>query len=92
VYGRALCAGLGPDGFNTGLHLGEGAGGAIGDHIRTRVVPRWEGDTNFMPVVGQTNVIVEAVDDTYERLHEGFAAQSEAESADRDTAVEIAFD
>jgi len=89
---RALDAGLHPDGVNTGMNLGEGAGGSIGDHIHTHIVPRWKGDTNFMPVVGESKVIVEAVDDTYERLHEGFAAQTEAGSSDPDRAVEIGFE
>ena len=96
----ALHDGLGPDGFNMGMNCGDGAGGSIDEHLHTHLVPRWEGDTNFMPVIGETNVIVEAVDDTYERLHEGFAAQpgaivADAESDDRDNteqAVEFAFD
>jgi len=88
---RALDAGLHPDGCSTGMNLGEGAGGSIGDHIHTHIVPRWRGDTNFMPVVGETKVIVEAVDDTYERLHERFADQPEAQSNDPNRAVEIVF-
>jgi len=96
----ALHDGLDPDGLNMGMNSGEGAGGSIDDHLHTHLVPRWEGDTNFMPVIGETNVIVEAVDDTYERLHAGFAAQSgaivdDAEGDDSDTteqAVEFAFD
>jgi len=89
---RALDAGLNPDGCNTGMNLGEGAGGSIGDHIHTHIVPRWKGDTNFMPVVGDSKVIVEAVDDTYRRLHEGFTAQPEAKSDDPERAVEVVFD
>ena len=69
---------FGPDGFNAGLNLGDGAGGSVDDHLHTHVVPRWEGDTNFMPVTSDTKVIVEALDDTYERLHEAFAAQEGA--------------
>ncbi|SFR90502.1 ATP adenylyltransferase [Halomicrobium zhouii] len=87
----ALEAALGPDAFNAGLNLGGGAaGGSIDDHLHTHVVPRWEGDTNFMPVVSDTQVIVEAIADTYERLHEAFAGQDGAVVADEDTAV--AFD
>jgi len=89
---RALKTGLGPDGFNTGMNLGEGAGGSIGDHIHTHIVPRWRGDTNFMPVVGDTNVIVEAVTETYDRLHEGFADQPGATVDGPDQAVEFSFD
>ena len=70
----AMDAAIGPDGVNTGMNLGDAAaGGSIDDHIHTHVVPRWEGDTNFMPVIGETKVIVEAVDRTYEHLHEAFA-------------------
>ena len=71
----ALDAALDPDGFNAGLNLGRGAGGSIGDHLHTHVVPRWEGDTNFMPVVSDTKVIVEAVDETYDRVREVFTEQ-----------------
>ena len=87
----ALHDGLGPDGLNMGVNSGDGAGGSIDDHLHTHIVPRWEGDTHFMPVIGETNVIVEAVDDTYERLHEGFAAQPGAIVDDTETAVAFEF-
>ncbi len=83
----ALEAGLEPDGFNAGLNLGQSAGGSIKDHLHTHVVPRWEGDTNFMPVVGDTTVIVEALEETYDHLHEAFAAQEGATVAGDDRAV-----
>ncbi|MFB6302020.1 MAG: HIT domain-containing protein [Haloferacaceae archaeon] len=76
---RALEAGLGPDGVNAGLNLGgAAAGGSINDHVHEHVVPRWEGDTNFMPVVGDAKVIVEALDRTYDRLADAFAEQAGA--------------
>ena len=75
----ALDTGLSPDGFNAGLNLGQGAGGSIGDHLHTHVVPRWQGDTNFMPVISDTKVIVEAVEETYDRVHEAFAEQEGAD-------------
>jgi len=72
----ALESALDPNGFNAGLNLGgKAAGGSIEDHLHTHVVPRWQGDTNFMPVIGDTQVIVEAVDETYDRLHDAFATQ-----------------
>jgi ATP adenylyltransferase len=70
----ALRASFDPDGFNTGLNLGTGAGGSIDDHLHTHVVPRWEGDTNFMPVTSDTKVIVQALDEAYDELREGFAS------------------
>ena len=78
----ALETALDPDGLNAGLNLGDGAGGSVDDHLHTHVVPRWTGDTNFMPVCADTKVIVEAVDDTYERLHEAFADQPDTTVAD----------
>ncbi|ELY88789.1 HIT family protein [Natrialba taiwanensis] len=83
----ALETGLGPDGFNAGLNLGDGAGGSIDDHLHTHIVPRWQGDTNFMPVISDTNVIVQALEETYDQLHEAFAAQDGARVVDAETAV-----
>jgi ATP adenylyltransferase len=81
---------LEPDGYNVGYNVGSAAaGGSIGDHLHAHVVPRWESDTNFMPVVGDTKVIVEAVTDTYDRLHEAFAAQEGVESRGAEAAVHV---
>jgi ATP adenylyltransferase len=86
----AMDAALGPDGYNVGYNLGGGAaGGSIGDHLHAHVVPRWSGDTNFMPVVSDTKVIVEAVAETYDRLHEAFAAQDGAAREGPDDAVVV---
>lgn len=64
---RTLDAALHPDGFNVGLNQGEAAGGSV-DHLHMHVVPRWAGDTNFMPVVGAVKVLSELPADTAERL------------------------
>ena len=75
---EAFEAGLDPDGVNAGLNLGDASGGSIDDHLHTHMVPRWAGDTNFMPVCADTKVIVEAVEETYETLHAAFAEQKGA--------------
>ena len=87
---EAFDAALGPDGVNAGLNLGDASGGSVDDHLHTHLVPRWAGDTNFMPVCADTKVIVEAVDDTYERLRAAFADQNGA-TVDDGSAVRFEF-
>jgi ATP adenylyltransferase len=60
-----------PTGCNVGMNLGRVAGAGVDDHIHTHVVPRWQGDTNFMPIVSQTKVLSEALQQTYAALVEG---------------------
>jgi len=68
----ALQAALRPDGFNVGINHGS-AGGASVDHLHLHVVPRWGGDTNYMPVVGGTKVLSELLEETGARLRAAFS-------------------
>ncbi len=63
-----------PHGMNVGMNLGRAAGAGIEEHLHWHVVPRWVGDNNFMPVLADQRVVVEALDAAWERLHAGFAA------------------
>jgi ATP adenylyltransferase len=69
----ALRQAMNPVGFNTGLNLGKVAGAGIADHLHLHVVPRWDGDTNFMPLLADTNVIPQALEATRNGLAEALA-------------------
>ena len=57
-----------PQGFNTGMNLGKCAGAGVADHYHLHVIPRWTGDSHFMPIVGETKVMIEDLKTTYDQL------------------------
>ncbi len=65
---RALRAVMRPEGFNLGANIGKVAGAGVKDHVHIHVVPRWGGDTNFMPVLGEVRVIPQALSETYDQV------------------------
>jgi ATP adenylyltransferase len=69
---EALTKMMSPQGFNIGMNLGEVAGAGVKDHLHFHIVPRWNGDTNFMPICGHTRVVSEGLTETWEKLREVF--------------------
>ena len=69
---KAMRQELKPEGFNVGINMGKSAGAGIDDHIHTHLVPRWQGDTNFITVIGDVRVVPEALAETYRKLKEKF--------------------
>lgn len=57
-----------PDGFNVGMNIGKASGAGFADHVHIHIVPRWDSDTNFMPVLSETKIMSEHLNSTYERL------------------------
>ncbi len=69
----ALGRAMHPEGYNLGMNLGTAAGAGIADHLHLHVVPRWNGDTNFMPVLADVKVLPDALENTCRKLRRGMA-------------------
>jgi len=65
---------INPHSLNIGMNLGESSGAGIPEHLHLHVVPRWNGDTNFMPVIGETMVVSVPLEPIYDALRRGFAS------------------
>lgn len=72
---RALKDSMQPQGYNLGINLGRIAGAGIDDHVHLHILPRWRGDTNYMPALASTKVISQALEETYGTLKAAFKAQ-----------------
>jgi ATP adenylyltransferase len=75
----ALRIAMAPDGFNVGANLGSVAGAGIEEHVHLHAVPRWQGDTNFMPVVGNMRVVPQTWAQTYDDIKAALGAQGSLE-------------
>ena len=71
---QALTEVYSPQGFNLGMNIGRMAGAGVADHVHFHILPRWDGDSNFMTVVGETRVVPESLSTTYEKLLPFFAS------------------
>jgi ATP adenylyltransferase len=73
---NALTKVMKPDGFNVGINLGKVAGAGVAEHLHIHVVPRWNGDTNFMPILGQTTVLPQALEEIAANLRAALSEQA----------------
>ena len=71
---KALKISMEPEGFNVGFNLGRSAGAGVIDHLHVHIVPRWQGDTNFMPVLADTGVVPQSLEAVYRLLRDAFSA------------------
>ncbi len=76
---KALQKAISPQGFNVGINIGRAAGAGLVDHLHLHLVPRWQGDTNFMAVLGDVRVIPQALRELTEQLRESWPAESDGQ-------------
>lgn len=86
---RALESAFDPDGFNIGMNIGSAGGASIEDHLHIHVVPRWKRDTTFMPTTANTKVVVEALDESYERARSALSQQDNTKLDGDGDAVDV---
>lgn len=79
---KAIRRCMSPDGFNVGINIGKVAGAGIAEHLHVHVVPRWNGDTSFMPILADVQVIPEALEETFEKLKASFDVVSDRSQHD----------
>ena len=79
---RVLRAALNPEGFNIGINMGKAAGAGIEDHVHIHIVPRWVGDTNFMPLLSEVKAMPEHLASTYEKLFPFFQKEAGSRQGD----------
>jgi ATP adenylyltransferase len=84
-----LAAALKPDGFNVGFNLGASVAGGSIDHLHAHIVPRWNGDSNFMPVIGQTRILPQSLNATWEKIHAAVLARETRKPAARSGKSEV---
>ncbi len=77
---KAIKREMRPQGFNLGMNLGKVAGAGFDKHLHVHVVPRWQGDTNFMPVVGEAKVMPESLEENYRRIRSSLEATLSSDS------------
>jgi ATP adenylyltransferase len=65
---KAIRKSMSPDGFNVGINIGKVAGAGIAAHLHIHIVPRWDGDTSFMPVLADVQIVPEALEETYDKI------------------------
>ena len=73
---KVLAESMSPHGFNVGMNMGRVAGAGIAEHLHFHIVPRWDGDTNFMPVLGNAKIVSEGLEDTWYKLNKIFLKYS----------------